>query len=109
MKIHDLTAEEKVALKDKVMKYVDHEFKFENLGRDWDSTLEKTILEFKADDRKAWTITKLENPTKVSNTPAQKTQEVYQQNNIQLDKEVAKLPVDITAHLMKNIKVTRVL
>jgi glycosyltransferase involved in cell wall biosynthesis len=109
MKIHDLTAEEKVTLKDKVMKYVEHEFKFENLGRDWDSTLEKTILKFKADDRKAWTVTRLENPTKVSNTPAQKTQEVYQQNNIQLDKEVAKLPVDITAQLMKNIKVTRVL
>lgn len=109
MKIHDLTSEEKKAMRDKVISYVDHEFSFERLINQWDKTLGSTILSFKEKQKKTWTITKLENPNKVLRTQADKTGEVYAQNNVAIDEEVKKLPVDITGYLMKKIKITRVL
>ena len=104
MKIHDMTTEEKVVMKDKILAYVEHEFNYGKIIQQWDQTLEASIKNFKK--TKSWTFEEIVNNNKTA-TPKQNTEEVFKQNNIVLDPEVSKLPVDITEYLMKNIKVTR--
>jgi len=47
MKIYDLSPDERKDLSDKVLKYVDSEFKYENMIDAWDKTLENTIQNWK--------------------------------------------------------------
>lgn len=58
-KIHDLTAEEKKVLAEKNIAYVDYEFNFDNIVKQWDETLEKTINNFKTNTKKKWKLKKI--------------------------------------------------
>lgn len=108
MKIHDMTPSEKEAMKKKVLDYCDFEFDYKKMVAKWDETLEATIKNFKENKKaKKWTLSVLENPNPRPNTPEEKTEALFRQQNIMVDPEVKNLPMDITAHLMKNIKVTR--
>lgn len=60
MKVHDLTTEEKVTMKKKVMDYVDFEFNFDKMVKDWDETMFSTIETFKKnkqDGKPRWSFT----------------------------------------------------
>lgn len=104
MKMHDMTTEEKVVMKDRILAYVDHEYNYGKIIEQWDQTLEASIKGFKRFN--SWTLEEIVNQ---QSTQEEKTEEVYKQNNIVVDPEVQKLPIDITAHLMKNIKITRMM
>jgi len=108
MKIFEMTPEDKVKMKAKVLEYVDHEFNYENMIKRWDETLEKTILEFKEKSKKKWTIEQLENHNIRPITQDAKNQQVYAQNNIQIPEEIKKLPMDLTGYLLKGIRITKV-
>jgi glycosyltransferase involved in cell wall biosynthesis len=47
MKIYEMTEEEKDAMREKTVKFVDRELNYENVIKKWDETLEKCILDFK--------------------------------------------------------------
>jgi glycosyltransferase involved in cell wall biosynthesis len=47
MKIYEMTDEEKDAMREKTVKFVDRELNYENVIKKWDETLEKCILDFK--------------------------------------------------------------
>ena len=104
MKIHDMTTEEKMVMKEKILAYVDHEFNYGRIIEQWDQTLEASIKQFKKSN--SWTFEEIVNNNQQT-TSKQKTKEIFKQNDIILDPEVKKLPIDITNYLMKNIKVTR--
>ncbi len=112
MKVFEMTPEEKLAMKDKVLEYVDHEFNFDKMVSAWDQTLEQTIESFKAGlankTKKNWAFEELSNPTVQPKTKEEKTRAVLQQNNISLSEEVRKLPLDLTHELMKNLKIKEV-
>lgn len=107
MKIHDLTPDQKESLKKKVLEYVDYEFNFQKVVEKWDTTLENCIKDFKKQKPRTWTFKELQNPTPTPITQEQKTEQVLKQNQIAIDPEVQKLPMDITSYLMKNVKITR--
>lgn len=107
MKIHDLTPDQKESLKKKVLEYVDYEFNFQKVVEKWDTTLENCIKDFKKQKPRTWTFKELQNPNPTPITQEQKTEQVLKQNQIAIDPEVQKLPMDITSYLMKNIKITR--
>lgn len=102
MKIHDMTPAEKAAMKTKVMEYVDHEFDFRKVIGEWDRTLEKSILDFQNNKPKTWSLTELTAPEQQKQAPAP-----VKPQAVQVDAAVAKLPMDITSHLMKSVKITR--
>lgn len=108
MKIYEMTPDEKVAMKKKVLDYVDHEFKYENMIQRWDETLDECIKNFKVKKTQTWELKTIENPNppKVV-TKEEQTRQVLQQNQIVVDSEVAKLPIDLTGYLLKNIKITK--
>jgi len=57
MEIYSKTPEEKQALSDKVKKYADFEFKYQDTIDDWHDTLIKTINDFKESKNKSkWTV-----------------------------------------------------
>lgn len=60
MKIYEMSEEEKLAMRKKVIDYVDHEFKYEDMVASWDSTLEKCVDNFKnklTNQEGDWTLT----------------------------------------------------
>lgn len=59
MKIYKLTPEEKIALSEKNIAYCDYEFSYENIIRQWDETLSKTIEDWKTKPHKHWTCEQL--------------------------------------------------
>ena len=61
MKIHDMSADEKKAMKTKVLNYVDKEFNFENVINLWDKTLDKTISNFNKTKNKKWKLKTIPN------------------------------------------------
>jgi hypothetical protein len=90
-KIHVLSPEEKKQLAEKNIAYVDHEFNFETIVRQWDDTLEKTIEKFKNNSNKKWKLKKLNPmPSPVQNKPVQKSTKpvTIDQNLIDLDKNI---------------------
>lgn len=108
MKIYEMTPEEKAAMKTKVLEYVDHEFKYEDVIKKWDETLESTIQSFRTNKKKLWEIKRLDNPAPpAKQTPQQATNQLLAQRQVVLDAEVAKLPMDLTKHILKNVKITR--
>lgn len=107
MKIYEMTPEEKNKMKQKVLEYVNYEFNINKVISDWDRTLEQTIVNFKKNPGKKWTFEKIDNPSYLPKTIKENTKEYFKQNNIQIDEEVKKLPIDITSYLIKNIKVRR--
>jgi glycosyltransferase involved in cell wall biosynthesis len=106
LKIYEMTPEEKSSMKKKVLDYVDHEFNFDNMIQKWDNTLSATIESFKKNKPRTWEFKKIENPMPQP-TPQQVAQQVLQQQQVTLDPEVAKLPVDLTGHLLKALKITK--
>lgn len=109
MKIYEMTPEEKVAMKAKVLEYCDHEFKYEDMISRWDKTMEDTIVEFKSKKNKKWSLAEIKNNNiRPVTTASKETQAVFDQNQIHVDSEVAKLPMDLTGHLLNKIKVTRI-
>jgi len=65
MKIFEMTPEEKTAMAKKCIDYVDHEFSYEKMVKDWDATLDKCIVDFKAKkslNEGDWSLTTI-NPT----------------------------------------------
>ena len=56
---NDLTPEEKNAFAQKNIAYVDHEFNFENIVKQWDNTLENVINNFKKNTSKKWKLKKI--------------------------------------------------
>lgn len=48
MKVYEMTPEEKIAMKKKVMDYCDHEFSFSRMIGEWDRTMFETVEKFKA-------------------------------------------------------------
>jgi glycosyltransferase involved in cell wall biosynthesis len=63
MKIYELTEDEKDALRDKCINFVDREYNYENVIKAWDETLEKCILDFKAKKEKKegnWKLTDID-------------------------------------------------
>lgn len=107
MKIHDLTPEEKKAMKAKVLDYVSFEFDYSKMIGDWDRTLENCILNFKKNSSKKWSMVEIDNPNRQPKTQQEKNEAVLKQNNIQVDPALANFPMDITSYLMKNVKITR--
>lgn len=108
MKIYEMTPEDKAAMKTKVLEYVDHEFKYENVIQNWDVTLESTIKSFHSYKKRAWDIKRVDNPAPPApKNQQQATNQVLQQHQIVLDPEVAKLPMDLTKYILKNIKITK--
>lgn len=107
MKIYEMTPEEKIAMKKKVLEYVNHEFDYDTMIKKWDETLETTIKTWNTNKPKTWEFKKLENPAPKNPTPEQNTEALLQQNQIELDPEVAKFPIDLTGHLLKTIKITK--
>ena len=95
-------------MKEKVLSYVDHEFNYDTMIQRWDETLEACINNFKTKKARAWEVQEIVNPNPPKAiTNEQKTQQVLQQNQIVVDQEVAKLPLDLTGHLLKGIKITK--
>ena len=90
-KIHDLSPEEKKQLAEKNIAYVDSEFNFETIVKQWDDTLEKTIEKFKNKSNKKWKLKKL-TPIlpSVQNKPVQNSSKsvTIDQNLIDLDKNI---------------------
>jgi hypothetical protein len=107
MKIYEMTPEQKDAMKKKVLEYVDYEFNYKNVISKWDETLEKCIKDFKIKRPKSWSIQEIKNPNPQPTTTTEQTEKILEQNKIVLEPEVKKLPIDITAFLMKNINITR--
>lgn len=107
MKIYEMTPEEKETMKNKVLEYTAHEFNYQNVINKWDETLETTIKNFKSNNRKTWSIQKLDNPNPPTPTGKEATQQLLKQHNISMDSELAKLPIDITGHLLKSLKISR--
>lgn len=56
MRIYKTSPEEREALGTKAKAYVDYEFSYDKMVEDWDSTLEKTIKEFKENKPKQWEL-----------------------------------------------------
>lgn len=65
MKIFEMTEDEKEAMAQKCMSYVEHEFKYEDMVRNWDETLEKCIAEFKTKKENKETNWNLTDVTKI--------------------------------------------
>jgi len=107
MKVYEYTPEEKVAMKQKLLEYTNFEFSYEKMVADWDRTLEDTILKYKANKPKTWSLSLIDNPNPQPKNQQEATQQLFEQKQIKIDPSVAKLPMDITAHLMKNIKITK--
>lgn len=60
MKIYEMTTEEKDAMAQKCIKYVDQEFNIKNVISDWDRTLDECITSFKkTKDHNRWTVTEV--------------------------------------------------
>ena len=59
MKVYKMSPEEKAAMADKTIAYCDHEFKYENVIKSWDESLEKCITEWKNNKPKGWTCEQL--------------------------------------------------
>jgi glycosyltransferase involved in cell wall biosynthesis len=60
LKIYEMTTVDKVAMKEKVLNYVDHEFNYEDVIKKWDETLEKCINNYKTkleSNRGDWQLT----------------------------------------------------
>ncbi len=87
-KIHDLTSEEKKTLADKNIAYVNYEFNFDNVVKQWDETLEKTINNFKNNKNKKWKLKKLSgNDVSSQNKNLQQTYKQPEINSNLLDLE----------------------
>lgn len=109
MKIFEMTPEDKVKMKEKVLEYVDHEFSYPKMISEWDRTIQEELVKFKKKTDKSWKLSKIENKEYVKQkTHQEMIAETLRQNNIELSKEVAKLPLNLTGWLMQNIKVTEV-
>lgn len=106
MKIYEMTPEQKLAMEKKVLDYCDHEFNYNNVIQKWDETLEFTIKNFKA-NKKNWTLKKIEYKAPPVQTPQQNIATLMQQNNVNIDQELAKYPIDITGHLLKTLKISK--
>lgn len=107
MQIYELTPDEKLAMKKKVLDYCDHEFLYQDMINKWDETLESTITAFKNNKLDtAWNFQKIENPAPPP-SKQQAAKQMLEQQKIVLDPEVAKLPVDLTGHLLKTVKITK--
>jgi len=67
MKIYKLTEEEKKTLKTKAVDYVNSEFNYENMIKEWDRTLMATIEKWQAekDTRRTWELIPLSNELNV--------------------------------------------
>lgn len=60
MKIYEMTPEEKEAMAQKCVAYVDKEFNIEKVISDWDATLDDCIKKFKTTkDHNRWTVTEV--------------------------------------------------
>lgn len=60
MKIYELTEEEKEKLKEQALDYVNHEFSFEKMIKDWDATLENLLSTWSIDSYKRWDLLPLD-------------------------------------------------
>lgn len=63
MKVYKMTPEEKRAMAEKNIEYCLHEFKYEDMIRKWDETLEATIEKWSAGPPQQWSCTPLNNRT----------------------------------------------
>jgi glycosyltransferase involved in cell wall biosynthesis len=61
MKIYLMTPEEKVALSEKAIDYVDSEFNYENMIANWDRTMEQTIVNWRQNKPSQWELLPLKN------------------------------------------------
>jgi hypothetical protein len=67
LKLYEMTPDEKKAMKEKVISYVDHEFGYEKMIADWDSTLETCINNFKTranNQQSDWSLVSIDVETK---------------------------------------------
>lgn len=74
IKVYNFTPEEKLMLKAQMIDYVDHEFNFEKVIADWDSTLSSTIEKFRQNTKEQvgiWTLQSIDTPVRrVEQIPA---------------------------------------
>ncbi len=103
MKVYEMTPSDKIKMKQKVLEYVDFEFKYENMIKSWDSSLEEVILKHHSKQEKTWTLKELKNPNKVLSLAEQ----VLKDHQISAESQLGKLPVDITGYLLKQIKISK--
>jgi hypothetical protein len=94
IKVYNLKPEEKLALKEQLIDYVDHEFNFEKVIHDWDTTLTSTIENFKkdrAEQKGTWTLQSIETPVRrVEMQQQQNSQAQKSKENDLLQEEVMK-------------------
>lgn len=61
MRLYEMSEQEKESLKEKILDYVDYEFKYENMIETWDKTLTDCIEKFKENKNNAkWSLTTIE-------------------------------------------------
>lgn len=95
MKIFEMTNEEKINMKRKVLNYVDFEFSYQNMIKSWDETLSGCINNFKGSK---WTFQQIE-ASKFNN----KNKEVIVENSDQTKND--QHPIDATGNILKSIKI----
>jgi len=98
MKIYEMTDEEKEQMKQKVLDYVDFEFNYDKMVKDWDTTLETCIQNFKANSSKYWSVDEVKNRKVLAKIASDS------KNNTNPKEEGN---IDITANILKNVKITK--
>lgn len=96
-KIYKMTDEEKQTLSKKMSDYIDYEFNYDNMIKDWDRTLYSCIENFKNKPPKTWDLVSIDpKPVALPVAPLM-TAPVHQQQKQSAVPMPAKKPIDIQA------------